>query len=320
MVSSEGKGQNGGAPAQAPVSDKKVAAAAAEGKAATRTKRPLSAAGFVVPVLASVAHAAYLWSVRDGLKAEYVATGGNVQLSWLVPVGMAVAYLVALRGSMAWMAGREATDPREAMIVYNVYMTAMSYYMGATLFVEGVLSGNWGWSVPVDRTAAGAEMAYVLWVNYQSKFVEFMDTAFMVARKANKQISFLHVSHHAEMGGIMYILVTQAPGGVSYFPPMINSFIHTVMYFYYALTAVGIRVPWKKYITVGQLAQFVVVMAHAVWQLVNFDTAWPAAVSVISFLLMIQMLFMFGDFFTSEYSGGKAAAAAAGGDKKARSD
>ena len=34
----------------------------------------------------------------------------------------------------------------------------------------------------------GALLAYGLWVNYQSKFLEYLDTAFMVARKKFDQV------------------------------------------------------------------------------------------------------------------------------------
>ena len=44
-------------------------------------------------------------------------------------------------------------------------------------------------------------------VNYISKPTEFLDTYFMVVKGNFRQISYLHVSHHAIMPIIMYILI-----------------------------------------------------------------------------------------------------------------
>ena len=42
-----------------------------------------------------------------------------------------------------------------------------------------------------------AKLARVLWIHYLSKVYEFADTAIMVLKKNERQISFLHVYHHA---------------------------------------------------------------------------------------------------------------------------
>lgn len=38
-----------------------------------------------------------------------------------------------------------------------------------------------------------------------------------------------------------------------------NSFVHIIMYYYYAMTAVGYRIWWKRYITAIQLVRRVVI-------------------------------------------------------------
>ncbi|VDI14525.1 Hypothetical predicted protein [Mytilus galloprovincialis] len=54
---------------------------------------------------------------------------------------------------------------------------------------------------------------------------------------------------------------------------MINSFIHVVMYGYYGLSALGPHMQkylwWKRYLTMMQLIQFVVGIAHAAQSLVR---------------------------------------------------
>jgi hypothetical protein len=152
-------------------------------------------------------------------------------------------------------------------------------------------------------------------------------------------VSPLHVVHHAIMGPIMWLIITQCPGGGSYFGPAINSFIHTVMYGYYLATSIGVKFPVavKQSITVAQITQFFVILTHSLFNIyVNvtrhvpkptdtlLDTImgteqyWPPILSYVELALMILMVYMFSGFFVSAYSGkegskgGSKAAAAAG--------
>jgi elongation of very long chain fatty acids protein 4 len=53
------------------------------------------------------------------------------------------------------------------------------------------------------------------------------------------------------------------PGGDIYFGALINSWIHVMMYSYYTLSLLKIQCPWKKYLTIAQLTQFVSVLAFS---------------------------------------------------------
>ena len=66
-------------------------------------------------------------------------------------------------------------------------------------------------------------------------------------------IRYHHVGAYLCMG-----LLTEARTEAVWLFVLYNSFIHTIMYFYYFLTVIGIRPSWKMMITVMQLLQFVV--------------------------------------------------------------
>jgi hypothetical protein len=54
---------------------------------------------------------------------------------------------------------------------------------------------------PVDRSndPDSLEIAAVGWWYFISKFTEFFDTFFFIARKKYDHVSFLHVTHHGLM-------------------------------------------------------------------------------------------------------------------------
>lgn len=109
-----------------------------------------------------------------------------------------------------------------------------------------------------ERIADPRELrvAKVLWWYFFSKAIELMDTVVMVLRKRHRQITFLHVFHHASMLNIWWWVMMFIPGGLAYFGSCLNCFVHVVMYAYYGLSAIPSlreKLWWKKYITRFQL-------------------------------------------------------------------
>ncbi|KAK6837287.1 hypothetical protein RU639_001494 [Aspergillus parasiticus] len=97
---------------------------------------------------------------------------------------------------------------------------------------------------------------YYTWMFYMSKYYEIMDTVLLLVK--GKKVSFLQMYHHAGViictwVGAIY-RTPQAVVGVSF-----NTGIHTLMYLYYSLTTLRIKVPVfvKRTLTRLQIAQFV---------------------------------------------------------------
>ncbi|XP_050342335.1 elongation of very long chain fatty acids protein AAEL008004-like [Nymphalis io] len=113
-------------------------------------------------------------------------------------------------------------------------------------------------------------IAKVIWVYYIVKIIDLMDTVFFVLRKSNRQITSLHMHHHTLMPAVSWAALIFIPGGQGVLVGYINALVHAVMYTYYLLAGLGDEYKkylwWKKYLTILQLIQFAVIVAHSVFK------------------------------------------------------
>lgn len=77
---------------------------------------------------------------------------------------------------------------------------------------------------------------------------------------------FLQTYHHTGAIFAMWILVA-SESNITWIFVCFNSFIHTIMYFYYLMTTLKIQPPGKQIITYLQMTQFVVGNSIALYTL-----------------------------------------------------
>jgi len=122
--------------------------------------------------------------------------GGTIPLhSWKVPIGMNIFYLVSLPLLRTFT--NRVLNPnvdvksllKEAMLVYNVGQVVLNAWM-VYAFVHAV----WFGGHPIiggakDMVETG--VTYAVWVHYCDKYLEYMDTYFMVLRGRMDQVRSL---------------------------------------------------------------------------------------------------------------------------------
>ncbi|KAI8874209.1 hypothetical protein GQ42DRAFT_102560, partial [Ramicandelaber brevisporus] len=143
---------------------------------------------------------------------------------------------------------------------------------------------------------------YLGYLFYLSKYYEVIDTAIILAK--GKKSSLLQTFHHAGAILIMYTGVSlhSIAMWLFVFP---NSFIHTLMYTRYSLGVLGINPPGKKYLTMAQIAQFVIGGSVAAMYFFMDNCMYspkeliPVALCLVYLVLLIKL---FVDFFISSYS------------------
>ena len=226
---------------------------------------------------------------------------------WSSPLLFSLAYLLMVFGGKAVMQNYEPWSIAPYMFWYNVYQCIMNLVCVVAMLYEVYSNPHYTflWGNFPEQGKGGLEIGFWVWVHYHNKYVELLDTAFMIVRKKNEQASFLHCYHHILLIWSWFLVVKTSAGGDSYFGGMVNSFIHVIMYAYYTMPIIGIKVPTilKKSITKCQMAQFCICLAHAAY--VAYKGNCPLILPATQAFVMINMLVLFAQFSKKAYGSKK---------------
>jgi len=231
-------------------------------------------------------------------------------VSWPVLVFAGVFYLLSIVVLKEFMQSREKYTLAGFMRLYNAAQVVLCAYMIYGFARESFAFPN-VFGINSDFTA-GTE--WFVFVHYASKYLDFFDTWIMILKKNYRQLSFLHVYHHASILLVWGGLLNLGQGnGTAYFGAAINSVIHLIMYSHYLYTSFGLVNPFKKFITQAQLIQFGLCLLHAVLA-VAFEEKLNARLAWVQFAYHISMLVLFLNFYEKTYK------APAGAGKPAKAD
>ncbi|XP_074036574.1 very long chain fatty acid elongase AAEL008004 isoform X1 [Leptinotarsa decemlineata] len=207
----------------------------------------------------------------------------------------------------ALMENRKPFNLKKTLFVYNLMQVIFSSWLFYRLATAGWLTGKFSFICqPLDTSTSPEAMKMVSTVYWYfiSKFTEFFDTIFFIMRKKYNQISTLHLIHHGIMPIGSWLAISLSPGGHVSFVPLLNTFVHIIMYSYYLLSAMGPSLKkylwWKRYLTSLQIIQFVLIMVQSMQPLFT-DCPYPRAISCWITCESVLFVFLFKQFYEETY-------------------
>ena len=90
----------------------------------------------------------------------------------------------------------------------------LSYYMMREFWLSRPAT-QLCYPIEVTDTDHSLRLAHTCWLFHISKLVDFLDTVFLVLKKDNKRMTYLHVYHHGSMAFGFWLCTLFAPGETS---------------------------------------------------------------------------------------------------------
>ncbi|NWI41660.1 ELOV6 protein, partial [Picathartes gymnocephalus] len=215
-------------------------------------------------------------------------------------------YIILIFGIQHFMKERRPFNLRVPLTLWSLSLTLFSVIAAYRIWKQLVfLLLTKGFKQSVCSKSFYVHPVSKLWVYLfsVSKLVEMGDTLFLLLRK--KKVIFLHWYHHLSttiMSWYSYKIMVIGVG----WNAALNLSIHSIMYCYYAVTAMGIRVP--RFITIvittSQIVQIIIFLILTMFifswkddKLCEFN--WPFF--LLSLGLYSTLLALFFNFFIKTY-------------------
>lgn len=202
----------------------------------------------------------------------------------------------------ALMKNRQPFNLRKVLIFYNSIQIVLNLYILYECIIAYLGSPNVICIDIIEDTMLDIRRHYMY-----LKMLDCLETVFFVLRKSYRQISFLHLYHHS-------VILFGAWCGNKFFwgdsvliIPLLNSFVHAVMFVYYLLTILDPE--WKKNllmkksITIIQIVQLNMMWIYFSLTLLipNCDGKLHTAVSFLWISNNIYMVTLFLSFYVKTY-------------------
>eukprot|EP00439_Symbiodinium_sp_Y106_P080959 s424_g19.t2 len=153
----------------------------------------------------------------------------------------------------------------KTLVVHNFILSFMSLVLClgcAFEMVQRVRSeSSVEWMFCENRSmSARGPLYFWSWAFYASKYYELVDTLLALLRASRPPHFGLHVYHHALVPVMVWHWLEYCTT-LQHIGLLWNTFVHVVMYAYYALKVLKVPTPWKSWVTRLQIIQFVSSMA-----------------------------------------------------------
>lgn len=225
------------------------------------------------------------------------------------PLITVLVYCVGIPSLQYFMKGHSAPPLKYILIVHNVFLSIMSFFLAVFLCVTllSIKTENDFTFFPaifcgLNHHHQIGTLQFIYYVNYLLKYYELLDTIFLALK--HKKIGFLHAYHHPATLVLTWGQMVDSTG-VQWVVILLNLWVHTIMYFYYAMAAMRVRMPWKKLVTIAQILQFVIdlIACYSAWGMVNFygKCFGTNRAGIVGCFILTSYLYLFVDFYQMTY-------------------
>lgn len=232
--------------------------------------------------------------------------------NWTSAFYYVTLYILVIFGTKYYMQDKPRFRLRNLLIVWNLGLSAFSviaFVRSIPEFIHIIWNHSFYHSACVpsflemDRVSS-----YWTWLVVVSKLIELGDTVFIVLRK--QPLIFLHWYHHIMTLMIVWYTYKEVMPTARWFLVM-NLFVHSLMYFYYAVRAMGYTLSRKisMFLTTVQILQMIIGCGINIYVFHLLNNNVPCGISYksvyIVFLLYFSYLVLFTNFFYQSYISGK---------------
>jgi elongation of very long chain fatty acids protein 6 len=229
---------------------------------------------------------------------------------WTLTIFSSVVYVAFIFSTQFIMRNRKPFRLTGVLTTWNSVLAVFSiiaFLRTVPEFIHVLAAPNGFHNSVCQWTSHNTATAFWSWLLLLSKVVELGDTAFVVLRK--QRLLFLHWYHHVTTLLSWWVMYeAYEPNQLWYI--VMNSFIHGLMYSYYALKALGVKVPRNcaMIITFLQLTQMffgIIVNVYALqlmWLQGRESECSRGYFGLkVSFGIYVTYFFLFAQFFYKSY-------------------
>jgi len=225
------------------------------------------------------------------------------------PLGTVLTYCCLIPALQYVMRNRTAPPLKWVLIVHNIFLCAASLFLAVFLIATLMsIAHEKDYALyptifcALNHHEQRGTLSFIYYVNHLLKYYELLDTVFLALKKKN--IGFLHGYHHPATLVLTWGQLVDSTG-VQWIVIVLNLWVHTVMYFYYAMAALKVRMPWKRCVTIFQIVQFVADLAacYTAWAFHNWYGMCYGTnrAGIVGCFILTSYLYLFVDFYQMTY-------------------